>query len=72
MFPDPNERSKNEPRVLVGPAQILGLYNQYINPTPKKQDVTSDILNWFKVEALNRGWDICECYGHQCILTQVF
>ena len=29
VFPDPNDRSPNDPSVIVSPAQVLGIYKQY-------------------------------------------
>ena len=28
VMPDSNDRSQNEPAVILSPAQVLGLYNQ--------------------------------------------
>lgn len=29
VFPDPDDRSKNNPAIIVTSEQVIGLYNQY-------------------------------------------
>ena len=29
VFPDPNDRSPNNPSIIVSPTQVLGIYKQY-------------------------------------------
>ena len=68
IFPDPNDRSFNEPKVIVDQPKILGLYNQEYKPRPKRQVVTEEIKDWFLTEAKKIGWDSAEFVGNQCTL----
>ena len=72
VFPDPCDRSYNQPGVIVDQAKVLGLYNQENKQSPKKQFVTKDIRDWFKSEAENRGWDEANFIGNQCTLQVDF
>lgn len=54
-FPDPNDRSVNNPHVIVERDAILGLYNQ-ANSTKPASNVSETVRNWFEQEAKIRGW----------------
>ena len=68
VFPDPNDRSFNEPKVIVDQPKILGLFNQITGSSPKRQMVTDEIKDWFCKEADSRGWDTADFVGNQCTL----
>lgn len=68
VFPDPNDRSYNEPKVILDQPKIIGLFNQENNIRPKRQMVTQDVREWFTREAYERGWDSAEFVGNQCTL----
>lgn len=73
MFPDPDDRSKNNPAVIVTSEQVIGLYNQYNNDGAEVQKVTSTVKDWFVDEAQsNQGWDDAKFVGSQCILENKF
>ena len=72
VFPDPRDRSYNQPSVIVDQPKVLGLYNQEYKPRPKLQIVTEDIRQWFLEEAKNRGWDEATFAGNQCTLRVDF
>lgn len=65
-FPDPNDRSFNEPRVIAQPEDILKLYNK--EKGTKQEKVTGTVRDWFVNEAKNYGWDTAEFTGSQCTL----
>ncbi|WP_156500052.1 hypothetical protein [Ectothiorhodospira sp. BSL-9] len=54
-FPDPNDRSVNNPHVIVERNAILGLYNQ-ANPSNQASNVSESVRKWFEQEAMARGW----------------
>lgn len=65
-FPDPNDRSFNNPKVIVNSDEVLGLYNQE-NKT-KQTRVTKPVREWFENEAKDNDWDEAEFTGNQCTL----
>lgn len=65
-FPDPNDRSYNEPRVIMNPEDILKLYNQ--EKDEKQLRVTKPVRDWFEGKAKSFDWDIAEFTGNQCTL----
>lgn len=67
VFPDPNDRSPNDPSIIVSTEQVLGIYNQDCNDD--MQRVTSKVIDWFKNEATTYQWDKVEFVGNQCILS---
>ena len=72
VFPDPNDRSANSPKVIVDAPKVLGLYNQEHKGEKgfvKKQIVTGDIRDWFQQKAEDLGWDDSEFVGNQCTLS---
>ena len=67
VFPDTNDRSPNDPSIIVSTEQVLGIYNQDFDED--MQRVTSKVVDWFKAEATNYKWDKVEFIGNQCILS---
>lgn len=53
VFPDPNDRSPNDPSVIVSPTQVLGIYKQYTGD--RMERVTAKVQEWFceKAETYN-------------------
>ncbi len=66
VFPDPNDRSPNDPSVIVSPTQVLGIYKQYTGD--KMERVTAKVQEWFCEKATTYGWDEARFSGNQCIL----
>lgn len=71
VFPDPNDRSKNDPSIIVTSQQVIGIYNQY-NLDDEMQRVTQKVQDWFIAEAKAQGWDEARFVGNQCILQNKF
>jgi len=67
VFPDPNDRSPNNPSVIVSPAQVLGLYNQYNDD--KMEKITKRVQEWFVNKADEYGWTERRFSGNQCFLS---
>lgn len=73
VFPDPNDRSKNNPAVIVSSEQVIGLYNQMNEDGDEMQRVTPKVQEWFIKEATkNQAWDEARFAGNQCILENKF
>ena len=70
VFPDPNDRSVNEPTIVCSQPQVLGNYNQ-ANPESKMDKVSVTVRDWFKAEAKKAGWNNVDFHGSQCVLTAV-
>lgn len=68
VFPDPKDRSINEPTLVVSQAQVLGNFNQS-NAEDSREKVTDPVKDWFKKEAESAGWHSAVFHGSQCILT---
>ncbi|MBQ9434120.1 MAG: hypothetical protein IJU26_07895 [Synergistaceae bacterium] len=66
VFPDPKDRSKNDPAVMVSSKQVIGIYNQETGE--QAQYVTDNVKTWFCNEAKAKGWDSAEFIGNQCLL----
>lgn len=70
-FPDPNNRSKNDPCTIIDSRKVLGLYNQK-HEDEDMQKVTDKVQSWVKEEADKLGWDEIKFAGGQCILENHF
>lgn len=70
VFPDPNDRSKNDPSIIATSQQVLGLYNQENNDD--MQRVTQKVQEWFINRAKEEGWDEHTFSGNQCLLKNNF
>lgn len=66
-FPDPDDRSPNEPTVIVDPKQVLGLYNQE-HPDDPYTNMSEAVRLWFVDTSTKRGWDDAKFHGQQCLL----
>ena len=67
-FPAPEDRTINEPMILIPPDRILALYNQEICPAIVKLRVDSVVRQWFIDEAHKSQWAEVSFHGHQCLL----
>ena len=72
VLPDPNDRSKNDPSIIVESKRVLGLYNQEHKDEEDMQKVTSKVQDWLTEKATEAGWDKVDFAGGQCILTNSF
>lgn len=72
VFPDPNDRSKNDPCTIVDSKKVLGLYNQEHRDDEDMQKVTQKVQDWCKDKAEQAGWDEVSFSGGQCILKNNF
>ena len=70
VFPDPNDRSPNNPSVIVSSQQVLGLYNA--GNSERMDKVTDKVRSWFTNAAKEKGWDGAQFSGGQCFLTKEF
>lgn len=68
MMPDPNDRSYNDPAVIVSPQQVLGIVNQNSKKGKKALNVTQEVRDEFERLADDAGWDNIEFIGQQCML----
>jgi hypothetical protein len=68
VFPDPKDRSINDPCVLLNPAKVIGLYNQMSEDDARASAVTDTVKAWIHEEARQRGWASVEFSGSQCLL----
>lgn len=50
VFPDPNDRSKNDPCTIVDSKKVLGLYNQEHGDDEDMQKVTQKFRNGVKIK----------------------
>lgn len=67
-FPDPNDRSVNEPSTIAERDAVLGLYNQ-ANPGNSYQAVSDTVRQWFKEAAKKNGWTSVEFIDQKAVLT---
>jgi len=74
VFPDPNDRSKNDPCIIMNNKKVLGIYNQaqVHKDEENMQKVTPKVQEWIKNEAEKIGWDEIKFSGGQCILENHF
>lgn len=72
VFPDPNDRSKNEPCDILSGTKVLGLYNQEHEDDEKMQKVTQKVQDYIIEQAKKNGWDEVKFVGNQCILENCF
>lgn len=72
VFPDPDDRSKNDPSIIVQSQQVIGIYNQYNPDGDEMQRVTDKVKNWFLDYSKEQGWSEANFAGNQCILKNNF
>ena len=66
-FPDPNDRSVNEPHVKLERREVLGLYNQ-TNSEIEAKRVSETVKNWIIEEGKARGFSAIDFIGNTAIL----
>ena len=64
VTPDPNDRSPNNPSIIVEANQVLGLYIQ-ANGTDSTRVVES-VKTWFENKMHDEGWTEVHFSGNQC------
>ena len=69
VMPDPEDRSQNEPAVILSPTQVLGLYNQE-NTNDKKTRIVDSVKDTVEKQAKSAGWDEVESIGNQMLLRK--
>jgi hypothetical protein len=73
-WPDPSDRSMNDPSVTLTRERILGLHNSESGQVA--QNITDKILSWTTSRAKEEGWDdvqiVVEDAHHVCVLTKYF
>ena len=67
VTPDPNDRSPNNPSVIVEANQVLGLYNQ-ANGSDRTR-VVDAVKTWFENKMHDEGWTTVHFSGNQCLLS---
>lgn len=72
VLPDPDDRSKNDPSIIVNSKKVLGIYNQEHTEEEDMQKVTQKVQDWFKAKAEEKGWNDIRFSGGQCILEKTF
>ena len=72
VFPDPDDRSKNNPCIIVNNKKVLGIYNQAHQDEENMQKVTPKVQEWFLTYSKDQGWDEATFAGNQCILKNNF
>ena len=71
ILPDPDDRSKNDPCIIMDTKKVLGLYNQS-HDDEEMQKVTPKVQEWTIAEAQKNGWDEARFIGNQCLLENKF
>lgn len=66
-FPDPNDRSVNEPHEKLERREILGLYNQ-ANPEVEAKNVSESVKQWLIAEGKTRGFSTVQFIENTAIL----
>ena len=67
-FPDPNDRSVNNPHQLVERDVVLALYNQ-ANPANPYTLPSEGVRTWFEAAAKARGWTSVQFIDQAAVLT---
>lgn len=65
-FPDPKDRSVNEPHIIIERPKILGLYNQSNNTNAK--NVSESVKEWIVAEGKKQGFSTVEVVGSAAML----
>lgn len=66
-FPDPNDRSINNPSDIMDNKKVIAYYNQE-NPKAKATYVSDTVKTWTVDKANEIGWSTAEFHGNQCLL----
>lgn len=73
-FPDPRDRSANEPAVLCPAERVKELYNAYSGSTCQR--ISATVKTWFDAQARELGWhevvwlkDVASSHGAGCLMS---
>ncbi|MGL4766663.1 MAG: hypothetical protein ACRCV6_01045 [Formosimonas sp.] len=66
-FPSPDDRSVNQPSIIIESSDVLGYYIQ--ETQDDKERVVESVKSWYVKKAKELGWNSAEFHGNQCILT---
>ena len=72
VFPDPDDRSNNDPCIVISNKKVLGIYNQGHPEEENMQKVSDKVQTWITEMAKSKGWDDIKFAGGQCILENLF
>lgn len=67
QFPDPDDRSINNPSTIADSDRVLNLYNQ--ENGEDRERVTDSVKTWFTEQALANGWSDADFHGSGCVLS---
>jgi hypothetical protein len=67
QFPDPDDRSINNPSIIADSERVLNLYNQ--EHEDDRERVTNVVREWFIKEARDKGWSNADFHGNGCALS---
>jgi len=67
-FPDPKDRSVNNPHQLVERDVVLALHNQ-ANPSTTYTNVAESVRDWFESHAKSKGWTSVQFVDQTAIMT---
>ncbi|MDP1893318.1 MAG: hypothetical protein Q8K87_04165 [Hydrogenophaga sp.] len=67
IFLDPDDRSVNNPSIIVNAEDVIGYYIQQTGD--EKERVVESVKIWYKDEAIKKGWKSADFHGNQCVLT---
>lgn len=69
-FPDPDDRSPNNPLTTLENRQVLGLYNQAHPDEEDMQKVTAKVREWIIKTGKEQGWDEIEFAGSEGVFKR--
>jgi hypothetical protein len=70
-WPDPKDRSPNNPHTLLEREAVIDLYRQGSGDESAK-NLTDAIKNWFESEAKVRGWDDVTWADQSAVMKKVW
>ncbi|MCC7540400.1 MAG: hypothetical protein IT379_29555 [Deltaproteobacteria bacterium] len=77
-FPDPKDRSQNQPAVLCPADRVKALYDQDSGDADTAKKVSGKVRTWFEKEAKANGWvdvrwfkDVSTNHGAGCVISIV-
>ncbi|GAA0203700.1 hypothetical protein [Selenomonas dianae] len=69
-FPDPDDRSPNNPLITLENRQVIGLYNQAHPDEEDMQNVTAKVREWIIQTGKAHGWDEVEFAGSEGVFKR--
>jgi hypothetical protein len=70
-WPDPKDRSPNQPETLLEREAVIDLYRQGTGDESAKY-LTESIKRWFEEEAKKRGWDSVTWVNQKAVLKKTW